>query len=183
VLTVRSPWRGVRGQAASGGSSARRSRWVTSWRRTRLLGVRRFLSTASRSAPRSAPIAAGEHVHTHNLRSAHIGSRRGTRRETAAGELASYERQDGGKGVRNVVAVTYLVECAHHVAREITTPFRERGVHTIGFPGCYPNAYASEMLGSLCTHPNVGAVLLVSLGCESFRRAALRIASRSPVDL
>jgi altronate hydrolase len=85
----------------------------------------------------------------------------------------AYERQDGGKGVRNVVAVTYLVECAHHVAREITTPFRERGVHTIGFPGCYPNAYASEMLGSLCTHPNVGAVLLVSLGCESFPRAAL----------
>jgi altronate dehydratase large subunit len=82
----------------------------------------------------------------------------------------AYEREDGGKGIRNVVAVAYLVECAHHVAREITAPFRERGVHTIGFPGCYPNAYASAMLASLCTHPNVGAVLLVSLGCESFPR-------------
>ena len=81
----------------------------------------------------------------------------------------AYERQDGGKGVRNVIAVTYLVECAHHVAREITAPFRERGVHTIGFPGCYPNAYASAMLESLCTHPNVGAVLL--------RLARLRIVS------
>src|SRR5579863_7995536 len=87
--------------------------------------------------------------------------------------LQGYPRKDGRKGVRNVVAVAYLVECAHHVAREITTPFRERGAHTIGFPGCYPNAYASKMLGSLCTHPNVGAVLLVSLGCESLPRAAL----------
>ena len=28
-------------------------------------------------------------------------------------------RQDGRKGIRNRVAVVYLVECAHHVAREI----------------------------------------------------------------
>ena len=38
-------------------------------------------------------------------------------------------RKDGRKGIRNVVAVVYLVECAHHVAREITIPFREQGVH------------------------------------------------------
>ena len=36
------------------------------------------------------------------------------------------------KGIRNVVAVAYLVECAHHVAREIATPFRERGVDLAG---------------------------------------------------
>ena len=34
------------------------------------------------------------------------------------------------------------------------------------------------MLTSLCTHPNVGAVLLVSLGCESFDRAGLQEAIR-----
>ncbi len=52
-------------------------------------------------------------------------------------------------------------------------PFREQGVHLLGFPGCYPNAYAHRMLRQLCTHPNVGAVLLVSLGCEGFNRAQL----------
>jgi altronate hydrolase len=59
------------------------------------------------------------------------------------------------------------------VAREIVARFRDRPVHLIGFPGCYPNAYADRMMKALCTHPNVGAVLLVSLGCESFNRGAL----------
>ena len=87
--------------------------------------------------------------------------------------FTGYLRQDGRKGIRNVVAVVYLVECAHHVAREISVPFREQGVHLIGFPGCYPNAYAHRIMEAICTHPNVGAVLLVSLGCESFARGRL----------
>lgn len=88
-------------------------------------------------------------------------------------DLRGYLRSDGRKGIRNVVAVAYLVECAHHVAREIALPWRENGVHVIGFPGCYPNGYAEKMMERLCTHPNVGAVLLVSLGCESFNKYAL----------
>ncbi|QNM98802.1 UxaA family hydrolase [Chitinimonas koreensis] len=87
--------------------------------------------------------------------------------------LLGYPRQDGRKGIRNVVAVAYLVECAHFVAREITLEFRGRPVHLIGFPGCYPNAYADKMLRQLATHPNVGAVLLLSLGCESFDKRGL----------
>jgi len=87
--------------------------------------------------------------------------------------MRGYLRSDGRKGIRNVVAVAYLVECAHHVAREIALPWREEGVHVIGFPGCYPNGYAEKMMERLCTHPNVGAVLLVSLGCESFNKYAL----------
>jgi altronate hydrolase len=87
-------------------------------------------------------------------------------------------RSDGGKGTRNIVAVVYLVECAHHVAREIQSPFREHGVHLLGFSGCYPNKYSFRMLRSLCNHPNVGAVLLVSLGCEGFNRKGLLEAIR-----
>ena len=37
----------------------------------------------------------------------------------------AFLRADGRKGIRNTVAVVYLVECAHHVAREIQFPFRE----------------------------------------------------------
>lgn len=87
--------------------------------------------------------------------------------------MQGYRRSDGRKGIRNTVVVGYLVECAHHVAREVAMPFRDQDVHVIGFPGCYPNSYAETMMERLCTHPNVGAVLLVSLGCESFNKYKL----------
>lgn len=88
--------------------------------------------------------------------------------------LTGYPRSDGRKGVRNTIVVAYLVECAHHVAREIALAYRDHDVHVIGFPGCFPNDYAQRMMESLCTHPNVGAALLISLGCESFNRTRLR---------
>ncbi|MEM7392114.1 MAG: UxaA family hydrolase [Verrucomicrobiota bacterium] len=84
-----------------------------------------------------------------------------------------YLRADGRKGIRNIVAVAYLVECAHHVARRIVQPYADQGAQLIGFPGCYPNDHAHRIMEQICTHPNVGAVLLVSLGCESFSRQAL----------
>jgi len=87
--------------------------------------------------------------------------------------LTGYLRSDGRKGIRNLVVVAYLVECAHHVAREITLSFRHQNVHLIGFPGCYPNGYADKVMRQLVTHPNVGAVLLISLGCESFNKQGL----------
>ncbi|NQT38163.1 MAG: UxaA family hydrolase [Planctomycetes bacterium] len=92
--------------------------------------------------------------------------------------MQGYVRADGRKGIRNIVAVAYLVECAHHTAAEIAMPLRDRGVHLIGFPGCFPNAYAARLMRQLCTHPNVGGVLLISLGCESFDRHALAAAIR-----
>ncbi len=100
--------------------------------------------------------------------------------------MLGYLRQDGRKGIRNVVLVVYLVECAHHVSREIRSHFRDQPVTLIGFPGCYPNAYADKMMNALCTHPNVGAVLLISLGCESFNRNRLKKTieeSGRPVEL
>jgi len=99
---------------------------------------------------------------------------------------SAFLRPDGRKGIRNHVLVVYLVECAHHVSREIQVPYRERGVHLIGFGGCYPNDYSFRMLASLCTHPNVGATLLVSLGCEGFNRhglAAAVVASGRPCEV
>lgn len=88
--------------------------------------------------------------------------------------MNGYLRQDGRKGIRNIVVVAYLVECAHHVARQIVNKSGNDQVHLIGFPGCYPNAYALRMMEKLGTHPNVGGVLLVSLGCEGFNREALQ---------
>jgi altronate hydrolase len=92
--------------------------------------------------------------------------------------MKGYLRADGRKGVRNVALVVYLVECAHFVAREIALAFRGEDVQVIGFSGCYPNDYAYDILERLCTHANVGAVLLVSLGCEGFDRRGLAEAVR-----
>ena len=100
--------------------------------------------------------------------------------------MQGYLRSDGRKGIRNIVAVAYLVECAHHVSRLIVQKAGTDDVHLIGFPGCYPNAYSLQMMKQLCTHPNVGAVLLVSLGCEGFNRESLQsaiAASGRPVEL
>src|ERR1700722_1217334 len=84
-----------------------------------------------------------------------------------------YLRNDGRKGIRNVLIVTYLVECAHHVARRIVELSGDSQVHLVGLPGCYPNDYALRMMKALATHPNVGGVLLLSLGCEGFNREDL----------
>ena len=99
--------------------------------------------------------------------------------------ITAWGRQDGRKGIRNVVAICYLVECAHHVARRIVDKADDPDVQLIGFPGCYPNSYADKVLRAIATHPNVGGVVLVSLGCESFNREGLAAAvadSGRPVE-
>ncbi|MBT6209159.1 MAG: UxaA family hydrolase [Woeseia sp.] len=92
--------------------------------------------------------------------------------------LQGIVRQDGRKGIRNVVCVVYLVECAHHVARLVVSKSQSDRVHLIGFPGCYPNDYSLRIMSQLTTHPNVGGVLLISLGCEGFNREALEATIR-----
>ena len=87
--------------------------------------------------------------------------------------MQGYLRQDGRKGIRNTVVVVYLVECAHHVCRRIVAKCGDERVHLIGFSGCFPNDYSLRMMQRICTHPNVGGALLVSLGCEGFNREAL----------
>lgn len=87
--------------------------------------------------------------------------------------MKGYLRNDGRKGLRNLVLVAYLVECAHFVAQQAALRFAGQPVHLIGFGGCAPNDYAERVMSRLCTHPNVGGVVLVSLGCENFQRDRL----------
>lgn len=84
-----------------------------------------------------------------------------------------WRRADGRLGIRNNVLVIYLVECAHHVARAIVTRADGPSVQLVGFPGCYPNGYAFQMMTRLASHPNVGGAVIISLGCEGFDRSGL----------
>ncbi|WP_217350483.1 UxaA family hydrolase [Ruegeria sp. HKCCD7255] len=101
-------------------------------------------------------------------------------------DMTGWLRSDGRKGIRNTIPVAYTVECAHHVCTRIVQGCADQDAQVIGFSGCFPSGYGEDMMTALCTHPNVGAVLLVSLGCENFRKTELmnRIAaSGRPVEL
>ena len=78
--------------------------------------------------------------------------------------INGYGRPDGGIGIRNLVLCVHTVECSSFVAQQIAAS--DPRIHGMGFPGCYQNEYAARLITALATHPNVGAVLLVSLGCE-----------------
>jgi len=89
-----------------------------------------------------------------------------------------YLRDDGRKGIRNLILVLYTVECASFVAHAVAEG--EDDVHVVGFPGCYDNAYAIRLMLALATHPNVGACLAIGLGCEYTQPSRLaEIAAKS----
>jgi altronate hydrolase len=139
----------------------------------------------------SRPILPGEHIHTHNL-SVHGFEREyafGAEAQPVAlvpekGRriFRGYRRPDGRVGTRNYIAVISSVNCSAHVTREIAHHFTaERlaaqpnvdGVIAITHPsGCGfqlngPDyALLQRCLAGVARHPNVGAYVLVGLGCE-----------------
>jgi altronate dehydratase large subunit len=77
-----------------------------------------------------------------------------------------YLRKNGSKGIRNKVLVIYTVECSSFVSKEIVRRTGNNDVEVIGFQGCTDNQYAVRLLIAMIRHPNVGAVLVIGLGCE-----------------
>lgn len=80
-----------------------------------------------------------------------------------------YVREDGSVGIRNYTAVVPASVCAAPLA--IKTAFRVDG--TVGLnhkEGCCQIGgdyqRTTGILRKLCTHPNVGGVVLIALGCE-----------------
>ncbi len=141
-------------------------------------------------------IPAGAHVHVHNVESLRgrgdLGDGAELRPEgelsslaTAAAELVTpaapslgapsgtfmgYRRRDGRVGVRNHVLVLATVQCANAVVDRIGRALPEVvslshawGCSQIGDDLAQTRRVLEEFAG----HPNVGGVLLISLGCES----------------
>ncbi len=101
----------------------------------------------------------------------------------------AYERADGTCGARNHVAIIPCVVCANDVAQAISAQVQGT-VTFLHHQGCGqlpPDLdRVTETLISLGCSPNVGAVLLVSLGCEGtdFRRMVKEIADTGkPVEI
>lgn len=87
-----------------------------------------------------------------------------------------YRRFDGRVGVRNHVLVMASVQCANGAVRRIAqlAPGVVPLTHIYGCSQLGEDlAQTTRTLEGLAAHPNVAAVLLVGLGCESLDTAAL----------
>jgi len=135
----------------------------------------------------TANIAQGNHVHTHNLESLrgrgdlaasspgmslHYDSGAGVNSTPDASKLTfnGYRRRDGRVGVRNHVLVLATVQCANGVVDRIGREVPEVIALSHAW-GCSQIgddlAQSRRVLEEFAGHPNVGAVLLIGLGCET----------------
>jgi len=81
-----------------------------------------------------------------------------------------YPRRNGRAGTRNYLAIIPTVFCANEVAQAIAKKFKSARplLHHQGCAQLKPDVdRVTQTLISLGANPNVGAVLLVGLGCES----------------
>jgi altronate dehydratase large subunit len=89
---------------------------------------------------------------------------------TSRPAFLGYRRADGSVGVRNHVLVVPTVICAAVVAERIAASIAPIGAALPHLAGCGqlgPDLNAThETLAAYCRHPNVGAVIVVALGCE-----------------
>jgi altronate dehydratase large subunit len=81
-----------------------------------------------------------------------------------------YRRADGRIGTRNHVLVVPTVVCASVVAERIAASVPDAAVSLPHLAGCGqlgPDLQVThDTLAAYCRHPNVGAVVVVALGCE-----------------
>ena len=90
-------------------------------------------------------------------------------------EFMGYRRTDGRIGVRNNVLVVSTVFCASSVVRKIANAAGVGEViHDGGCGQLGPDREHTErVLNGVVRHPNVGAVLVVGLGCEQIKAESL----------
>jgi len=123
------------------------------------------------------PIGVGEHVHSHNLRSALSGRQEYayTPANTAWQVRESdrtfmgYVRPDGRVGIRNEVWIVNTVGCVNKTAERLAAL---TGAKHFPHPfGCSQlgddHATTQKILAGLVDHPNAAGVLVLGLGCEN----------------
>jgi altronate dehydratase large subunit len=101
-----------------------------------------------------------------------------------------FRRSDGRVGTRNHVLVVPTVICSSLVAERVAAAAPPLGVALPHLAGCGqlgPDmSVTHETLAAYCGHPNVGAVVVLALGCEQVVAQTLADAARrhgKPVDI
>jgi altronate hydrolase len=139
----------------------------------------------------SAAIGAGEHVHSHNLKSTLKDDLDPDKSRSAAPAAAlapkgpatfdGYRRSDGRAGIRNEIWIINTVGCVNNAAERIAAMAGAElvypgsgieGVHAFKHQfGCSQLGHDLEstqkILAGLVRHPNAAAVLVLGLGCEN----------------
>lgn len=131
------------------------------------------------------PIPAGSWVHTHNVKTNLSGLLEYTYnphpcampRDREA-TFEGYVREDGRVGIRNEVWIVNTVGCVNGTSKALEKLAQEAygdrvdGVHCFVHPyGCSQlgedHKNTQKLLAAMVRHPNAGAVLVLSLGCEN----------------
>lgn len=81
-------------------------------------------------------------------------------------EFYGYERQDGSVGVRNHLLVLAPIDCSYEPAKRIADQV-EGAVAITQHHGCSLDWMVTHNLIGIASNPNVAAVLILGLGCES----------------
>jgi altronate hydrolase len=142
-------------------------------------------------------IAAGDHVHTHNLATALAGelayaahAPQGHSAASGAGAVwRGYLRADGRAATRNEIWILPTVGCVGLTAEQVARQAQARhgdsiaagridGIHAFSHPhGCSQLgddlAGTRAVLAGLAANPNAAGVLILGLGCESNQIDAL----------
>ena len=147
------------------------------------------------------PIAAGDWVHVHNVKTNLSGTLEYTW-QAVPNTLApiqdgltfdGFRRSNGEVGIRNELWILPTVGCVNHVTEALARRFEKlleaekasgrfgsiEGVHAFIHPyGCSQlgddHENTRKILAGLAEHPNAGGVLLVGLGCENNTMASFR---------
>ena len=132
-----------------------------------------------------APVAPGDWVHTHNMKTNLEGEMEYTYtpklrfpEATAPGTFQGYRRSDGKVGIRNEIWIIPTVGCVNDVAKALVAENQDLvtgtvdGLYTFTHPfGCSQtgedHAQTRKLLAALTRHPNAGGVLVLHLGCEN----------------
>lgn len=122
-------------------------------------------------------IKAGEHVHTHNVKTNLLGILEyhydpvmySFQEETSELTFLGYIRENGDVGIRNDIWIVNTVGCVNKTAEILA---RKTGAK------CFPHPHGCSQLGDdqlitqkilkgMVNHPNAGGVLVLGLGCEN----------------
>lgn len=130
-------------------------------------------------------IQVGQWVHTHNMKTNLKGEVEYTYEphfhdleSMPAQTFRGYLRDDGRAGIRNEIWLIPTVGCVNDIAKRLAADNQDLvkgnidGVHAFTHPfGCSQtgadHAQTRKLLAALTRHPNAGAILVVSLGCEN----------------
>jgi len=148
----------------------------------------------------SERIEPGTHVHEHNCTMGAVAHdyEYGTELRTidyASGDAVrsfdGYRRADGRAGTRNYIAVASTVNCSATVSRYVADAFNRTDlldeypnidgvIALVHGTGCGMSGSGEgfdnleRVLWGMAGHPNIGAVLMIGLGCEVFQIPAMR---------